>query len=146
MKRHIKKKLLIISIIHIVSISLFPSNLSFAQSISNGLNVIAKAEDVISIPGNQLPIYIIVSVIDQSGQPLTNLKLLNFELNTIITPPGGSLLIKTIRLIETNIEGIYLLYIIPHEQKTWKNGVYIFAISVTKDKFRGQTLVNVLVD
>lgn len=141
-----KKKLLIISAIHILCIPLFLSNLSYAQSNSNGLNVIAKGEDVIAIPGNKLPIYIIVSAIDHSGQPLTNLNILNFELNTIITPPGGSLLIETIRLIETNIEGIYLLYIIPHEQQTWKNGVYVFAISVIKDKLRGQTLVNVLVD
>ena len=88
-----KKNLIIISGIHIICIPLFLSNLSFAQSISNGLNVIAKAEDEIAIPGNKLPMYIIVSVIDNSGQPLTNLNIINFELNTIITPPGGSSLI-----------------------------------------------------
>jgi hypothetical protein len=146
MQKHIQKNNILLILTINILIIIFFSKLSFAQTISNGLNVIAAAEDVIAIPGNKLPIYIIVSVLDHNGQPITKLNISHFKLNIIIAAPGGSSLMNIIRVIETNIEGTYLLYAIPHEQETWKNGVYIFSISVMKDKFRGQTLVNVLVD
>jgi hypothetical protein len=143
---YLKKNLLISLGILILVLHVSVFNSAVGESITTGLNVMAEAEDVLAIPGNNLPIYLVVSITNLFGQPITKLNISNFEISTLIAAPGGSSLIDTIRVIETKTEGTYLVYIIPNQQETWKKGVYIFTISVIKDKIKGQSLVNVFVD
>jgi hypothetical protein len=115
--------------------------LSNAQAIGNGLNITAISEDVLASHTNTLPNYIIASITDLYGQPITGLGQTNFKVNAIIVPPGGEALVNITRVVEDESPGIYILHVVPGGTDNWENGSYIFAIKVFSEQLHGQTLV-----
>lgn len=121
-------------------------NISEKEAISTGrLIVIASSEDTIAAPGNRQPNYIIVSVTDVNGVPVTGLGTSNFKVDPIIVGPGGAL-VDIINVKEGRLPGFYNLNVVPIRTETWKQGVYIFAVAVEKGSDRGQTLATVQMD
>lgn len=109
------------------------------------LIVNALSEDTIAAPGNSQPNYIVVSVTDANGVPVTGLGIANFAATPIIVGPGGSLgSISTVT--GGGMAGIYSLNVIPSAGQTWKAGVYIYAVAVTSGANHGQNLCSVLMD
>jgi hypothetical protein len=109
------------------------------------LNVVASSEDTIAAPGNRRPNYLIVSVSDAKGAPVTNLGITNFKLDPMVVGPGGALT-KIIEVNSGRLPGFYHINVVPVNKETWKKGVYIFALAVGKGLIRGQTLASVLMD
>ena len=107
------------------------------------LIVTAIAEDTIAAPGNANDSYIVVSVTDANGVPVPSLTAANFALGSPIVGPGGSLShINTI----TGGAGVYILNIKPLAGQTWKSGVYIWSVAVTRGADHGQALCTTLMD
>jgi hypothetical protein len=109
------------------------------------LIVTALSEDTIAAPGNRQPNYIVVSVTDRHGEPVTGLGTANFQVDPMIVAPGGAL-VEITTIIPGRLAGFYLLEVVPIRTETWKSGVYIFAISVQSGSDKGQTLASVLLD
>jgi len=109
------------------------------------LIVTALSEDTIAAPGNRQPNYIVVSVTDRHGEPITGLGTPNFQVVPMIVGPGGALVDIT-TIIAGSLAGFYLIEVVPIGTETWKSGVYIFGISVTSMSDKGQTLASVLMD
>ena len=110
------------------------------------LITIAFSEDTIAAPGNRQPNYIIVSVRDVNGVPVTGLGMSNFKVDPMIVGPGGAL-VNITSVTAGRLPGFYLIKnVVPIRTETWKQGVYIFAVSVEKGADKGQTLATVLMD
>jgi hypothetical protein len=110
------------------------------------LTVAALAEDTIAAPGNVKDSYIVVSVTDSSGIPVTGLTKANFGLGSPIVGPGGS--ISHINTVSNggSVSGVYILRIGPLPGQTWKTGVYIWSVAVTRASDHGQALCTTLMD
>jgi hypothetical protein len=109
------------------------------------LIVIAFSEDTIAAPGNRQPNYIIVSVTDVNGLPVSGLGASNFKVDPMIVGPGGAL-VNITSTVAGRLPGFYLINVLPIKAETWKQGVYIFAVAVEKGTDKGQTLATVLMD
>lgn len=114
------------------------------------LIVTARSEDAIANPGNREDNYIVVSVSNKNGAPVTGLDIPNFSVDPMIVGPGGALVDIT-RVAAGRLAGFYHLDVKPINQETWNSGVYIFAIAVTRSRRKGstdkgQTLASVLMD
>ena len=102
-------------------------------------------EDTISAPGNAQSSYLIASVEDGSGAPVTGLTIPSFHLGTEIVGPGGST--SSIQTVSNGkLPGTYLLKIIPLAGQTWKSGVYIHSLAVTRGADKGIGLSSFLMD
>jgi hypothetical protein len=44
------------------------------------------------------------------------------------------------------LPGFYLVRVVPINTETWKAGVYVFAVAVTRGADKGQALATVLMD
>ncbi|MFM7447241.1 MAG: hypothetical protein ACKO24_01420 [Leptolyngbyaceae cyanobacterium] len=109
------------------------------------LIVTAFSEDSIAAPGNRQPNYIIVSVTDAGGVPVTGLGTSNFKVDPMIVGPGGAL-VNITSVAAGRLPGFYHINVVPIQTETWKQGVYIFAVAVEKGADKGQTLATVLMD
>ncbi|MEI6683884.1 MAG: hypothetical protein WCO44_14730 [Bacteroidota bacterium] len=109
------------------------------------LFVNAISEDTIAAPGNRQANYIVVSVTDANGIPVTGLTIPNFKVDPVIVGPGGSL-VNITGISAGRIPGTYLIFVVPVLTETWKGGVYIFAVAVTRGADQGQNLCSVLMD
>lgn len=109
------------------------------------LIVTAFSEDTIAAPGNRQPNYIIVSVTDINGVPVTGLGISEFKVDPMIVGPGGAL-VNIIDVRAGRLPGFYHINVLPIKKETWKQGVYIFAVAVEKGVHKGQTLATVLMD
>ncbi|HEX3019886.1 MAG TPA: hypothetical protein VHP36_06275 [Chitinispirillaceae bacterium] len=109
------------------------------------LIVTSFSEDTIAAPGNRQPNYIIVSVTDLNGAPVTGLGTSNFKVDPMIVGPGGALVNLT-SVSAGRLPGFYFINVVPIRTETWKKGVYIFAVAVEKAADKGQTLTSVLMD
>lgn len=102
-------------------------------------------EDTISAPGNAQATYVVVSVEDVNGNPVAGLTAPNFHLGTEIVGPGGSL--SHVSAVTAGTQpGIYRLDILPLAGQTWKSGVYIHSLAVTRGADKGQNLFSFLMD
>lgn len=110
------------------------------------LCVEAVSEDGIANPGNRRPNYLLISVTDADGNPLTNLDKNNFKVDPMIVGPGGSLVDITRVQHSSRIDGFYFVDLKPIKKRTWKAGVYVFAVAVNSKGKRGQNLASVLMD
>jgi hypothetical protein len=106
--------------------------------------VTAISENTIAHPGNRQPNYIVVSVTNQNGEPVTGLTATNFKVEALIVGPGGALV--DISRVAGGAQGLYYIDVIPVQTYTWVSGTYIFGISVTRGAQKGQTLTSVLMD
>lgn len=109
------------------------------------LIVSALSEDTIAAPGNRRSNYVVVSVSDNNGSPFTGLTVSNFAVDPVIVGPGGSL-VNITGASAGRLPGVYLLTLVPINTQTWKAGVYIFAVAVSKGTDKGQALTSVLMD
>ncbi|MDQ3908325.1 MAG: hypothetical protein M3268_08260 [Acidobacteriota bacterium] len=109
------------------------------------LIVNAASEDTIAAPGNRLNNYIVVSVTDSVGNPVTGLAQNNFQVQPVIVGPGGAL-VNITGAAPAGLPGFYIVDVVPIRTETWKAGVYIFAVAVTRGADRGQNLASVLMD
>ncbi len=105
----------------------------------------AFSEDTIAAPGNRQPNYLIVSVTDANGQPVTGLGVSDFQVDPMVVGPGGAL-VNITSVAAGRLPGFYLIKVVPIGTQTWKAGVYIFAVAVEKGADKGQTLATVLLD
>jgi hypothetical protein len=103
------------------------------------------SEDTIAAPGNRQPNYIIVSVTDVNGAPVTGLGTPNFKVDPMIVGPGGAL-VNITGVTAGRLPGFYHINTVPIRTETWKSGVYIFAVAVDKGSDKGQTLATVLMN
>ena len=109
------------------------------------LTLHAVGEDTIASPGNANNLYIIVSVEDLNGAPVPGLAIGNFAIGSEIVGPGGS--ISHINTVTNGkLPGVYLLQVLPLAGQTWKAGVYIFSVAVTRSADHGLTLCSFLMD
>ena len=109
------------------------------------LIVTAFSEDTIAAPGNRQPNYIVMSVTDVDGVPITGLGAANFKVDPMIVGPGGAL-VNITGVTAGRLPGFYHINVVPIKAETWKKGVYIFAAAVEKGANKGQTLATVLMD
>ncbi len=109
------------------------------------LIVEAESEDGIAAPGNRQPNYILVSVTDGIGSPVTDLSVKNFKVQALIVGAFGAE-VQISQVANAYYPGFYRIDIIPVQNYTWKSGVYIFAIVVEKGTNKGQTLARVRMD
>jgi hypothetical protein len=109
------------------------------------LIVAANSEDTIASPGNRNNNYLVVSVTDANGTPVTGLAAANFKVDPMIVGPGGAL-VDIVRVTAGRLPGFYHVDVVPIKTETWKAGVYIFAVAVTRGTDQGQTLTTVLMD
>jgi hypothetical protein len=111
------------------------------------LIVNAASEDTIAAPGNVNANYIVVSVTDSVGNPVTGLTATNFKVQPIIVGAGGALVnIESVAVPPYEPPGFYIVRVVPISGQTWKSGTYIFAVAVTRGSDRGQNLASVLMD
>jgi hypothetical protein len=109
------------------------------------LTLHAIGEDTMASPGNASNLYIIVSVEDSNGAAVPGLAIGNFAIGSEIVGPGGSTShISTVT--NGKLPGVYLLQVLPLAGQTWKAGVYIFSVAVTRGTDHGITLCSFLMD
>jgi hypothetical protein len=109
------------------------------------LIVESMSEDTIAAPGNRALNYLVASVTDVNGQPVTGLAAANFRVEPLIVGPGGSLV--NIASVSPGIfPGFYHINVVPIPGQTWKGGVYIFAVAVQRAADHGQSLAKVKMD
>ncbi len=109
------------------------------------LIVTAFSEDTVAAPGNRQPNYIVASVTDANGAPVTGLVAANFKVDPMIVGPGGAL-VNIAGVNAGRLPGFYHINVVPMSTETWKAGVYIFAVAVERGRDKGQTLATVLMD
>jgi hypothetical protein len=97
--------------------------------------------------GNSGPLYVVVSVADTHGVPVTGLTAADFTINAIIVGAGGSQV--EIASVGDFQHGDYLLDVVPVSdqgtQYTWAFGRYIFFLAVAHGGDQGQNLCDVFV-
>ncbi|MEM6802952.1 MAG: hypothetical protein AAF696_16200 [Bacteroidota bacterium] len=106
----------------------------------------AISEDTIADPGNRRPNYVLVSVSDACGKPVSGLTAQNFKIDALIVGPGGALVNIDNARESSRIPGFYFLFLLPIRTESWKAGVYIFGLAVQNRDKQGQTLTSVLMD
>lgn len=109
------------------------------------LITVAFSEDGIASPGNRLNNYIEVSVTDSAGIPVNGLLAANFKVDPMIVGAGGAL-VNIVSVTAGRLPGFYHINVVPIGTETWKAGVYIFAVAITRGSDQGQTLATVLMD
>ena len=109
------------------------------------LIVNAASEDTIAAPGNRQNNYIVVSVTDAVGNPVTGLAAANFQVQPVIVGPGGAL-VNITGASAAGLPGFYIVDVVPIRTETWKAGTYIFAVAVHRGADKGQNLASVLMD
>lgn len=109
------------------------------------LNVQAVSEDTIAAPGNRLNNYILASVTDSAGDPVTGLTATNFKVDPMIVGPGGAL-VNIVNVTSGRLPGFYHINVVPIATETWKGGVYVFAVAATRGSDKGQALTTVTMD
>ena len=111
------------------------------------LIVNAASEDTIAAPGNRQNNYVVVSVTDSVGNPVTGLTAANFKVQPAIVGAGGALVnIQSVAPPPYDPPGIYIIKVVPINTQTWTAGVYIFAVAVHARFGQGQNLSSVLMD
>lgn len=109
------------------------------------LIVNAASEDTIAAPGNRQNNYVVVSVSDSVGNPVTGLTTANFKVQPVIVGPGGAL-VNITGASAAGLPGFYIVNVVPIKTETWKAGTYIFAVAVERGADKGQNLASVLMD
>jgi hypothetical protein len=112
---------------------------------ADALFVNAMSEDTVAAPGNREPNYIVASVTDANGGPVTGLTASNFKVDAMIVGPGGALVDIT-RVVGGRLPGFYQIDVVPIKAETWKRGVYLFGISVQNGRDNGQAMASVTMD
>ncbi|MBI4741144.1 MAG: hypothetical protein HY777_06255 [Betaproteobacteria bacterium] len=109
------------------------------------LIVSAISEDTVAAPGNRRANYIVVSVTDIDGVPVSGLGATNFKVDPMVVGPGGAL-VGIAAVSAGRLPGFYYVNVVPIGAETWKSGAYIFAVAVESGSGCGQTLASVLMD
>lgn len=119
---------------------------SAAPASTERLIVTAASEDTVAAPGNQRENYLLLSVTDHLGNPVTNLSASDIKVDAMLVGPGGSLVeIDSVRH-SARIDGFYYVNLKPMTTTSWKSGVYVFGVAVESGSRRGQALATVQMD
>jgi hypothetical protein len=102
------------------------------------------ASSGIAKPGNQLPLYLLVSVTRGTGLPVTGLSAPDVQVDPVIVAPGGAM-VTISRMIEPQ-PGTYLIEVVPIPAGMWQLGRYLFWLAIKSGSNRGQTVCAVFVD
>jgi hypothetical protein len=105
----------------------------------------AASEDTVAAPGNRQDNYVVVSVTDNVGNPVTGLAVGNFKVQPVIVGAGGAL-VNITGASAAGLPGFYIVRVVPINTETWKAGTYIFAVAVERGADKGQALASVLMD
>jgi len=101
----------------------------------------------VASPGNSDPLYLVVSVTDAGGVPVSGLTAADFAVDAKLVAAGGAEV--EIASVGGGQHGDYLLDVVPvtfqGTQYTWTLGRYIFLLTVTLGTDQGQTLCAVFV-
>jgi hypothetical protein len=102
----------------------------------------------IAAVGNSDPLYLVVSVTDADGVPVSGLAATDFTIDAPVVAPGGSLV--EIASAGGGQHGYYSLDVVPvtyqGTQYTWALGRYIFFLAVTRGVDQGQTVCALFVN
>jgi hypothetical protein len=90
--------------------------------------------------------YIVVSVTDANGAAVPGLAMANFAVGSPIVGPGGSTSHINSVAPGGSVPGVYVLRIGPQAGQSWKSGVYIWSVAVTRGADHGQALSTTLMD
>jgi hypothetical protein len=86
-----------------------------------------------------------VNVQDVNGRPVEGLSMANFEVGSEVVGAGGSA--SHINMVRNGKQpGIYVLFLGPSADTTWKLGVYIWSVRVIKGEDQGSCLCSCLMD
>lgn len=99
-------------------------------------------------PGNNQPVFILTSVTDANGVPVTGLTKANAKVHAMVVAAGGAeVIIKTFfePVGGTTLPGYYRIEVAPVGSNKWLNGVYVIAVAIAKGADKGQTLTSVLI-
>jgi hypothetical protein len=102
------------------------------------LEINAVVENSLSAAGNTNPVYIVVSVVDNNGAGVVDLKASHFTLCSEII--GNCGVYSHISSVSSVNSGVYVLRVLPLTGQTWKAGVYVYSVVVHHGVNRGQTL------
>jgi hypothetical protein len=94
--------------------------------------------------GNRKPAFIIASITDANGAPVTGIPASGFKVHAPIVAAGGAeIVISTVFEPHggTTLPGYYRVEVVPFGTFKWLKGTYIFALAVTKGSNKGQTIM-----
>jgi hypothetical protein len=109
------------------------------------LIVNAIAKDVSATTRGYHSNYILVSITDEDGFPVTGLKAANFRV-ALMTEDFDGASVDITNVTASNMPGFYFINVVPVRMKTLKPGTYTFAIATKHGEDRGQTLATVAVE
>ena len=109
------------------------------------LIVAAASEDTKAAPGNREYNWVIVSVTDVNGAPVTGLAAANFKVYPLLVGPGGYA-VNVTEVFAQGLPGCYAIKVVPITGGTWKSGMYIFGVAVERSGDQGQTMASVFMD
>jgi hypothetical protein len=78
----------------------------------------AFSKDTIAAPGNRQPNYIVISVTNSQGVPVTGLAAGNFQADPLIVGAGGAL-VNIVGVTPGRLAEFYLLNVLPIRTETW---------------------------
>lgn len=94
--------------------------------------------------GNRKPAFIIASITNDKGAPVTGLPASSFKVHAPIVAAGGAeIVISTVFEPHggTTLPGYYRVEVVPFGTFKWLKGTYIFALAVAKGTDKGQTIM-----
>lgn len=93
--------------------------------------------------GNRKPAFIIASITDGNGAPVTGIPASGFKVHAPIVAAGGAeIVISTVFEPHggTTLPGYYRVEVVPFGTFKWLKGLYVVALAVTKGANKGQTV------
>jgi len=116
--------------------------LAAAPSFADPLGVVAQSTSVLGEISNGEAAYVVVSV-TKNGVPVQGLVEKDFQVDALVVGPGGAL-VNITGASDGGAPGFYVLNINPISGQTWKEGTYIFGVTVHHESDEGQTLTRLV--
>jgi hypothetical protein len=105
----------------------------------------ATSADAIAAPAGRRPSHIVVSVIDEDGEPVTGLASGHFSVGPSIVGSAGSPVLLA-GVSPGDRPGTYNIALSPAGSGAPRKGVYFFTVAASAGPDSGQTLATVLMD
>ncbi len=106
------------------------------------LHVHALATPGLADAGDRDKAYLHVSVIDDAGNAVTGLTTSNITIHSAQVAAGGAALVESSVYGPGSAPGFYLVQLVPAGSYSWKAGVFVVGVTVTRGSDRGQTLAS----
>jgi hypothetical protein len=112
------------------------------------VQAVAVAGPPHAVAGNSKPVFIIASITDANGVPVTGIPASGFKVHAPLVAAGGAeIVISTVFEPHggTTLPGYYRVEVVPFGTFKWLKGLYVIAMSVTKGTNKGQTVTTVTI-